>query len=54
MKIAILLLALLILGSIVGCIVGVFTGRPDVAVAVATGVFALVTVIQSLIAWLTT
>lgn len=52
-KVVALLLTLLALGLIAGAIIGVCTGRADVAVAVAAGVFACVTVLQSLVAWLT-
>lgn len=51
-KVAMMLLTLLILGSLLGVVVGMCTGRADVAVAVAAGIFAFVTVLQGLIAWL--
>lgn len=52
-KVAMMLLILLLLGSMLGVVVGICTGRADVAVAVAAGIFACVTVLQGLIAWLT-
>jgi hypothetical protein len=51
-KLSMLLLTLLLLGSIVGCVVGLCTRRADVAVAVTAGIFAFVAVLQSLVAWL--
>jgi hypothetical protein len=51
-KIALMLLGLLVLGSMLGVIVGLCTGRADIALAVAAGGFACVTVLQSLVAWL--
>jgi hypothetical protein len=35
-----------------GVVVGMCTGRADIALAVAAGGFACVTVLQSLVAWL--
>ena len=52
MKIAVVLLVLLGLGSVMGVVVGMCTGRADIALAVAGGGFACVTVLQSLVAWL--
>jgi hypothetical protein len=52
MKVTIMLLSLLIVGSSLGVVVGMSTGRAEVAVAVAAGSFACVTVLQSLVAWL--
>ena len=49
-----MLLSLLGLGSLLGAIVGLCTGRADIALAVAAGGFACVTVLQSLVAWLVT
>lgn len=53
-KVALMLLSLLGLGSLLGAIVGLCTGRADIALAVAAGGFACVTVLQSLVAWLVT
>jgi hypothetical protein len=47
-----ILLCLLVLGSMLGVVVGICTGRADVAVAVAAGFFACVTVLQGLVAWM--
>lgn len=51
-KVAMLLLSLLVFGIILGVVVGTCTGRADVAVAIAAGVFACITVLQGLLAWL--
>ncbi|KAE9365600.1 hypothetical protein N431DRAFT_473644 [Stipitochalara longipes BDJ] len=53
-KLAFLLLALLVLGTMLGVIVGICTGRADIALAVAASSFACVTILQSLAAWLVT
>jgi hypothetical protein len=53
-KVAFMLLGLLALGSILGVVVGVCTGRADIALAVAAGGFAFVTILQSMVAWLIT
>ena len=52
MKVTEILLVLLGLGSVIGVVVGMCTGRADIALAVAAGGFACVTVLQSLVAWL--
>ena len=51
-KVALMLLGLLALGSMSGVVVGVCTGRADIALAVAASGFACVTILQSLAAWL--
>ena len=53
-KLAFLLLGLLALGSTLGVVVGLCTGRADIALAVAASGFACVTILQSLVAWLVT
>jgi hypothetical protein len=51
-KVALMLLGLLALGSMSGVVVGVCTGRADIALTVAASGFACVTILQSLVAWL--
>ena len=51
-KVAMLLITLLVFGLVLGVVVGTSTGRADVAVAIAAGVFACITVLQGLLAWL--
>ena len=53
-KVAFMLLGLLALGSILGMVVGVCTGRADIALAVAASGFACVKILQSMVAWLVT
>ncbi len=50
-KMTVIFLVVLFIACVVGAIVGAETGSLDVGVAVAVGIFGLMTVLQALIAW---